>query len=190
MKSRSKPQGRDPVLRLPGPPKGARPIPPPSPRPIPDEEFVVSVFVPGKPEVSGNLKIGFRYVGGQKRAYNHWSNAAKLTAWKGAIATAMRAGAPSGLYEGPVSANLIFHLPMPVAMRRRWAKGLLKYLWRSKRPDLDKLIRTVFNGVVESGLIKDVPPFVHLVAAKVHGAQEGGEGVRIRLISALALRSD
>ena len=71
MKSRSKPQGRDPVLRLPGPPKGARPIPPPSPRPIPDEEFVVSVFVPGKPEVSGNLKIGFRYVGGQKRAYNH-----------------------------------------------------------------------------------------------------------------------
>ncbi len=52
---------------------------------------------------------------------------------------------------------------MPVAMRRRWTKGLLKYLWRNKRPDLDKLVRAVFDGVVESGLIKDDAQFVHLV---------------------------
>ena len=65
---------------------------------------------------------------------------------------------------------------MPVAMRRRWTKGLLKYLWRNKRPDLDKLVRAVFDGVVESGLIKDDAQFVHLVTGKVHSAQEGGGG--------------
>ena len=173
------------MLRLPRPPKGERPVLPPSQRLLSDGEFAASVFVPGKPEVSGNLRIGFRYIKGEKRAYTYWSNAARLGAWKKNIAAAVRAGAPSGVYEGPISVNLIFHLPMPVVMRRRWAKGLLEYLWRNKRPDLDKLVRAVFDGVVESGLIKDDAQFVHLVAGKVHS----GEEVRIRLISALALRS-
>ena len=69
-------------------------------------------------------------------------------------------------------------------------RGLLEYLWRNKRPDLDKLVRAVFDGVVESGLIKDDAHSYIWSLARCIAPRRAARGFASALISALALRSD
>ena len=164
-------------------------------REVADNEFVADVFVPGLPEVSGNLKINYNAVRSMKQSdWNNpsivakrvlrWSNSAKLKKWKLAICQKIWGTNPEGIYLGPVYVNLTFYLRMAKDTRRRWLKGRVPYLWRIIPPDLDKLVRAVGDGITESGIIKDDGQIVQIVCQKVHSRVEGGEGVRIKLISA------
>lgn len=63
--------------------------------------------------------------------------------------------------SGPVSAMLTFTLPKPKSAPKR------RTTWPDRKPDIDKLLRSTFDGMVEAGTIEDDARIVRLTSAKV-----------------------
>lgn len=84
--------------------------------------------------------------------------------WRASVATAARDAqerAQRALYSGPLTLTVDFYLPRPQSLPKR-------VLWPSTRPDLDKLVRAVFDAL-KGVLIADDGRIVHLVARKQFG---------------------
>lgn len=60
-------------------------------------------------------------------------------------------------FTGPITVNVIFRFPMPAsrpaAFKRRVADGEITG-WKTTKPDLDKLARSVGDSLTEAGLVE------------------------------------
>ena len=98
--------------------------------------------VPGVPAPKGSLRAFSR----GKHVALVWNNADKVRPWMSSISLAARdAGATP--VEGPVSVGVTFRLPRPKG--HYGAKGLKASapLWPAKKPDVDKLVRALFDAL-------------------------------------------
>jgi len=89
------------------------------------------------------------------------ANSKTLAQWRQAVQYQAQAVA-SGIMTGPVSVELTFLLPKPKSAPRR------KRIYATKRPDLDKLCRSVFDAITHV-LIADDSQVVELRALKDYG---------------------
>ena len=122
-----------------------------------------SFFVPGIPAPQGS-KTGY-VVGG--RAVVVDKNPAVLKPWRVAIA------AYASNYRvdpGPVQVALIFVMPRPKRP---------KYPVPATKPDIDKLVRAVLDGLVQGKLIEDDSLVVSLIASERYSTEESIPGVHI-----------
>jgi len=87
----------------------------------------------------------------------------KVGPWREAVVKAahlaMKGKAP---LDGPVHLTAQFRLPMPQA--RRKADRARGWRWADRTPDLDKLLRSTFDGLTKGGLIADDARVVVIVA--------------------------
>lgn len=137
---------------------------------------VVSFFVPGEPAPQGSK----RHVG-----HGVMIEANKRTApWRATVAehamhAATRLGPP---LAGPIelTVNFTFRRHKAHYGTGRNASELKPSapLWKTSKPDLDKLVRAVADGIVDGGLIRDDSQIVLLIAEKHYGQPVG---VRISL---------
>ena len=117
----------------------------------------VTFFVHGTPIPQGS-KTAF-VVG--KRAVVTDANRATLKPWRAAVAIAADCGRQ---FTGPVSVAVTFYLPRPQKPR---------FFLPAVKPDIDKLVRAVFDGLTDSGLIEDDARIVALDTAKLYGTPLG-----------------
>lgn len=117
----------------------------------------VTFFVHGAPVPQGS-KTAF-VVG--RRAVVTDQNRTKLKPWRETVAIAADMGRT---FPGPVQVTLTFHLPRP--QRPRWFVPAVK-------PDIDKLVRAVFDGLTDGGLIEDDARIVELHTVKMYGTPLG-----------------
>lgn len=99
---------------------------------------------------------------------------AELKAWEAAVADAAYVAADGTGYAGAVSVNLKFYLLRPKTVKREWP---------TVPPDLDKLERSVLDGLTKSGVIEDDSRVVELHGIKHYvtsgpGVDVSIEGVR------------
>lgn len=71
------------------------------------------------------------------------ANAAKLRPWRAKVAAAADLGLT---FDGPVFVAATFFMPRP--QRPRWWAPAVK-------PDIDKLVRALFDGMTDGGLLRD-----------------------------------
>lgn len=89
-----------------------------------------------------------------------------------------------------VGVHLIFTMPKPKSAPKR------KITFPVTRPDLDKIVRTVFDAITDAGVIKDDSQIVSLMTQKVFPGETPSSlpapGVRITVygISAVSLPED
>lgn len=89
----------------------------------------------------------------------------KVKAWRERVKTAGEiATAEHGQQTEPVEVTLLFTMPKPKTVIRTWP---------SVKPDLDKLIRAVLDGLTKSGIYYDDAQVVAISATKVYGSETG-----------------
>jgi Holliday junction resolvase RusA-like endonuclease len=100
------------------------------------------------PQGSKSVMPGGRLVEGSST-----SGRLKHKSWRAAVAEASRELAGDEPHDGPLTLQVTFRLPMPASRPKRiqvcgeWPK--------STKPDLDKLVRALCDGMEEGGLIRD-----------------------------------
>ena len=90
----------------------------------------------------------------------------RLKAWRQAIAAAC----PSERLQGPVVVTAVFRLPRPKSAKRQWP---------AVKPDVDKLLRALFDGITASGLWEDDSRVVSVVAEKRYVLRYQQPGVSV-----------
>ncbi len=141
---------------------------------------LIEFFVAGIPMPKGSKtilpmggKIGGRPIladarrGPARKAYAAWSQAcsAHAVAWSNLHVR-------SALRDVAIAVDLTFYLPRPVAAAKRSHPA--------KRPDLDKLCRSVLDAIAPARLFWDDSRVCELVARK-HYASDRGPGVLVRI---------
>jgi len=81
-------------------------------------------------------------------------------------------------YDGAVSIEMIFYLPRPKSLRRT-------FLFHTKRPDTDKLIRAALDGIT-SILIHDDSQVFSLCAEKYYADERHPPGLHLTIADAVA----
>jgi len=121
----------------------------------------IEVFVPGIPRPQGSK----RHVGNGRML----ESSRHLAPWRQTITATLRANVrsvtpifPAGI---PVDVGLVFTVPAPKSLPS-WP------VWPAKRPDLDKLIRAVCDGISDAGVWHDDSQAVHISAAKTYPQHE------------------
>lgn len=96
----------------------------------------------------------------------------KVKPWREAVASATeeyRASkwpmAEQWTLNVPVEIALVFHLPKPKTVNRKWP---------SVKPDLDKLIRSTFDGLTTGGLYADDALVIAVSASKQYATDRIG----------------
>jgi len=101
------------------------------------------------------------------------SNATALRPWRDTLAWHVREdmlaqGAPA--FEGPVVVTATFTLPRPKsAVKARWAPD--------RKPDLDKLARSLLDALTAGGAVADDAQVVTLAVSKVYAVGGNVPGV-------------
>jgi len=126
---------------------------------------MISFFVEGEPAPQGS-KTG-KVINGRMVM---WEASAKVKPWRVAVATQTRAyleskGSNKEAIKTPVEIALIFHLPKPKTVKRNVP---------SVKPDLDKLVRSTFDGLTTGGLYEDDALVIALSATKVYATDRIG----------------
>jgi Holliday junction resolvase RusA-like endonuclease len=81
----------------------------------------------------------------------------KHAQWRDDVCRAARLVATE-MFMGPVWVGITFWMPLPKSAPHRWR--------HASAPDLDKLVRSVLDSLVNAGLLKDDSLVSHLAAAK------------------------
>jgi crossover junction endodeoxyribonuclease RusA len=125
------------------------------------------------PQGSKSVMPGGRLIEGSSK-----TGRAKHKSWRAAVAEASRELAEDEPHDGALSLQVTFRLPMPASRPKRiqivgeWPK--------STKPDLDKLIRTLCDGMTEGGLIRDDSRIYHIDAVKLEVVGWTGAEVVLR----------
>jgi Holliday junction resolvase RusA-like endonuclease len=69
--------------------------------------------------------------------------------------------------DGPLAVTVTLTMPKPKTAPKT------KRTWPCKRPDIDKLLRSVFDSLTTSGLFRDDAQIVYLTAAKCYPGETG-----------------
>lgn len=88
----------------------------------------------------------------------------KVKPWRIAVAAETRKQVQSAL-QNPVEIALVFHLPRPKTVTRKWP---------AVKPDLDKLIRSTFDGLTTGGLYTDDALVIAVSASKQYATDRVG----------------
>ena len=89
----------------------------------------------------------------------------KTVPWRDSVAVAgMTAMGGRPPIEGPVEVQAVFTMPRPKTVKRPLP---------SVAPDIDKLARTILDGLTAGGVLVDDSLVVKLLASKVYGAVPG-----------------
>ena len=100
------------------------------------------------------------------------STSRDLKGWRATIAQAMQTQRTGPQLTIPVRLSLTFFVPKPKSAPKK------KQTWPVKRPDMDKLVRAVFDALSRV-LYGDDSQVVHLSAAKVWATDTEPPGVLI-----------
>lgn len=123
----------------------------------------VTFFVAGIPVPQGS-KTGFSAKGSTFVSMVD-ANKAALKPWRAAITRmAESAWLDRPKITGPALVEAIFVFEQPASVKRRFP---------SVKPDLDKLVRALFDGITDSALWEDDGRVVRLVTEKVYGRAPG-----------------
>lgn len=121
----------------------------------------VTFTVRGTPVPQGSAKPFI--AGGRARLA---TRSAPLMAWRTAIATAAStAMGDEPVIDGPVNVRATFHLPRPASAPKRVTLP-------ATRPDLDKLLRALLDGIT-GVVVGDDSRVVRVIAEKVYGLAPG-----------------
>jgi Holliday junction resolvase RusA-like endonuclease len=124
---------------------------------------VISYFVEGEPAPQGS-KNGFVKNGRVVMV----ESSKKVKPWREAVTikTAQHMSWETlNPLTTPVEIALVFHLPRPKTVTR---------LWPSVKPDLDKLIRSTFDGLTTGGLYTDDALVIAVSASKQYATDRIG----------------
>lgn len=88
----------------------------------------------------------------------------KVKPWRNAVELATRAQVSEPMTK-PVEIALVFHLPRPKTVNRKWP---------AVKPDLDKLVRSTFDGLTTGGLYTDDALVIALSASKQYATDRIG----------------
>jgi Holliday junction resolvase RusA-like endonuclease len=125
----------------------------------------VSFFIPGRPVQQGS-KTAF-VVG--RRAVVTDQNQATLKPWRATVAAHADRGVT---FDVPVAVHLRFVMPRPA--RPRFTVPAVK-------PDIDKLVRAVLDGLTDGGLIADDARVVSLTAVEQYESTGSPVGVHVEV---------
>lgn len=115
----------------------------------------------GIPAPKGSTKAFYRP--GMKHAVITHDNA-RTKPWQEAVVSAARDAVGDGVpMEGPVVVRLEFYLPKPKSAPKR-------VIYPVKKPDLDKLVRTVKDAMTRAGVYRDDSQVVVLHTGKAFAA--------------------
>lgn len=93
------------------------------------------------------------------------SGRAKHKSWRAVVAEVARDLAEAEPHDGPLQIEVVFRMPMPSSRLKRVREA---GRWpKSTKPDLDKLIRTLCDGLTEGGLIRDDARIFAIDAIKI-----------------------
>lgn len=127
----------------------------------------------GTPAPQGSKKAFAR--GG--RAWLVDNNANTLRAWREAVAWAAAEAADGACFDGPLELAIEFRLKRPAAAKNK--------VFSDKRPDIDKLTRSVADALTDSGVIADDARIAVLHATKRYALSDNawtGAVIRIRTL--------
>lgn len=136
-----------------------------------DRELIIRAD--GVPVPQGSKTVA-QYGG---KAWLRDSNGAKLKPWRALVEEAAReAIREAGWYtlDCPVEVDVLFWMPRPKS--RKWWE-----VWVPVKPDLDKLLRSVFDSLTAAGVWRDDSRVVHLLALKLYEEGPGQAGVHVRV---------
>ena len=102
------------------------------------------------------------------RAWVRDANAGKLKPWRENVATAARVSHSGARLDGHLSVDMLFLLPRPTSAIRPYP---------SVKPDLDKLVRAVMDGITDADVWADDARVVELWTAKAYAADGDTPGV-------------
>lgn len=120
---------------------------------------MISYFVEGEPAPQGS-KNGFVKNGRVVMV----ESSKKVKPWREAVAWQTKAKVNEPM-TSPVEIALVFHLPRPKSVTRKWP---------SVKPDLDKLIRSTFDGLTTGGLYTDDALVIAVSASKQYATDRIG----------------
>lgn len=120
---------------------------------------MISYFVEGEPAPQGS-KNGFVKNGRVVMV----ESSKKVKPWREAVAWQTKAKVTEPM-TSPVEIALVFHLPRPKSVSR---------VWPSVKPDLDKLIRSTFDGLTTGGLYTDDALVIAVSASKQYATDRIG----------------
>lgn len=120
---------------------------------------MISYWIDGEPAPQGS-KTGFIKNGRVVMV----ESSKKVKPWRQAVATQTQAKITSAL-QNPVEIALVFHLPKPKTVTRKWP---------AVKPDLDKLIRSTFDGLKTGGLYTDDALVIAVSASKQYATDRIG----------------
>lgn len=120
---------------------------------------MISYFIPGEPAPQGS-KNGFIKNGRVVMV----ESSKKVKPWREAVVLHTRAKVSEPM-TSPVEIALVFHLPRPKSVTRKWP---------SVKPDLDKLIRSTFDGLTTGGLYTDDALVIAVSASKQYATDRIG----------------
>ena len=107
----------------------------------------------------------------------------KVGPWReSVVAAATNQGAANMRLDGPIHVDVSFYLPRPKSHFR--ANGDLKPtapFVQSNTPDLDKLLRSTLDALVQAAVIADDARVQHIEARKLYATSERAPGALIML---------
>jgi Holliday junction resolvase RusA-like endonuclease len=125
--------------------------------------MMISYWIDGEPAPQGS-KTGFVKNGRVVMV----ESSLKVKPWRAAVAeqTARYMSLETlNPLDSPVEIALVFHLPRPKTVTRKWP---------AVKPDLDKLIRSTFDGLTTGGLYTDDALVIAVSASKQYATDRIG----------------
>ncbi len=131
-----------------------------------DARMVQSFFVRGIPSPQGS-KTAFVVNG--KAVMREASRNVKD--WRAAVSFVLQDKWRGPMLTGPVTVDALFYMPKPKSARK-------KDIWPAKRPDIDKLVRAVLDGMTGIAF-KDDAQVVNLSAMKKYSDEKLGVWISV-----------
>jgi Holliday junction resolvase RusA-like endonuclease len=122
------------------------------------------IFIPGKPIAQPRQRHRAVSSRGKSWIQNYTPKKSPVNAYKQAIALAAREQIGSTGFSGPVNLEVIFNF-------KGTKKGVCSY--RIERPDIDNLLKSVQDALVDCGILEDDSQIVFLTAKKINGGVPG-----------------
>jgi len=138
--------------------------------------MILNFFVPGVPVPQGSKSVS-------RSGHLYDVNAKALKPWRQLIGDTIRATDPRGVIDQPVAISVVFCFPRPKSHLNKSGLKQSAPQHMSSKPDLDKLVRAVGDGVaIDAGLLRDDSLIVSLNAEKRYCVGSETPGALITII--------